>query len=159
VDEKRDNPIAITTALQGAGGYGKTTLAIALCHDHRVVGAFDDGILWTTLGQNPNVLGELTKLYEALTGEQPDAWATFVGCIDKDCLNIISGRLNRSRQSRNFHQSKRRRRARSVNNCLHFQVSDTAATGANAAKLAWLDPTKPPIAAYPLGAWRVLSSG
>ncbi len=33
VDAKQENPIAITTALQGAGGYGKTTLAIALCHD------------------------------------------------------------------------------------------------------------------------------
>ena len=30
--EKRDTPIAISTALQGAGGYGKTTLAVALCH-------------------------------------------------------------------------------------------------------------------------------
>jgi WD40 repeat protein len=72
VDENRESPIAITTALQGAGGYGKTTLAIALCHDDRVMGAFDDGILWVTLGQSPNILGELTKLYEALTGDQPD---------------------------------------------------------------------------------------
>jgi WD40 repeat protein len=72
VQVKRETPIAITTALQGAGGYGKTTLAVALCHDDRVIGAFDDGILWVTLGQNPNILGELTKLYEALTGEQPD---------------------------------------------------------------------------------------
>jgi hypothetical protein len=29
LDAKRDNPIAITTALQGAGGYGKTILALA----------------------------------------------------------------------------------------------------------------------------------
>jgi len=72
VDAKRESPIAITTALQGAGGYGKTTLAIALCHDDRVIGAFDDGILWVTLGQSPNVLGELKKLYESLTGDQPD---------------------------------------------------------------------------------------
>jgi WD40 repeat protein len=72
VDAKRESPIAITTALQGAGGYGKTTLAVALCHDERVIGAFDDGILWVTLGQSPNVLIELTKLYEALTAEQSD---------------------------------------------------------------------------------------
>jgi len=63
--------IAITTALTGAGGFGKTTLATALCHDDDVVGAFDDGILWTTLGQTPNVQGELTRLYAALTGERP----------------------------------------------------------------------------------------
>ena len=70
VDPKHENPVAITTALQGAGGYGKTTLAIALCHDDRVMDDFDDGILWVTLGQNPNVLVELTKLYKALTGDQ-----------------------------------------------------------------------------------------
>jgi WD40 repeat protein len=71
VDARRENPIAITSALQGAGGYGKTTLATALCHDDRVIDAFDDGILWVTLGQNPNVLAELTKLHKALTGDQP----------------------------------------------------------------------------------------
>jgi WD40 repeat protein len=72
LEEKGGSPIAVTTALQGAGGYGKTTLAMALCHDDRVIRAFDDGVLWVTLGQNPNLLGELTKLYEALTGDQPD---------------------------------------------------------------------------------------
>jgi WD40 repeat protein len=41
VQEKRETPIAITTALQGAGGYGKTTLAVALCHDDRVIGTPD----------------------------------------------------------------------------------------------------------------------
>ena len=71
VDARRENPIAITSALQGAGGYGKTTLATALCHDDRVIDAFDDGILWVTLGQNPNVLAELTKLHKALTADQP----------------------------------------------------------------------------------------
>jgi predicted RNase H-like nuclease len=29
----RNEPVAITTALSGAGGFGKTTLAAALCHD------------------------------------------------------------------------------------------------------------------------------
>jgi WD40 repeat protein len=65
------DPIAITTALRGAGGFGKTTLAAAICHDDRVLDAFDDGILWVTLGQSPNLLNELVKLYAALTGERP----------------------------------------------------------------------------------------
>ncbi|ACY13899.1 NB-ARC domain-containing protein [Haliangium ochraceum] len=43
--------VGITTALQGAGGFGKTTLAQALCHDARVREAFPGGILWTTLGE------------------------------------------------------------------------------------------------------------
>ncbi len=71
LDERRENPVAITTALQGAGGFGKTTLAKALCHDDDIIDAFTDGILWVELGQQaPDVLGGLTSLYQALTGEQ-----------------------------------------------------------------------------------------
>lgn len=71
LDPNRENPVAITTALHGVGGFGKTTLAIALCHDDDVITAFDDGILWTTLGENPNPLEALTRLYAALTGDRP----------------------------------------------------------------------------------------
>jgi hypothetical protein len=103
VDTQRHNPVASTTALQGAGGYGKTSLAIALCHDDRVIEAFDDGILWVTLGQNPNVLAELTKLYKGLTGGQP----TFVDEKDaelklretlenRNCLLVIDDVWQRS---------------------------------------------------------------
>ena len=53
LDRTHQNPVAITTALHGAGGHGKTTLATALCHDDRVIEAFDDGIVWVTLGQKP----------------------------------------------------------------------------------------------------------
>ena len=67
----RREPVAITTALSGAGGFGKTTLAIALCHDEDIVQNFDDGILWVTLGQNPNVMSALVTAYAALTGERP----------------------------------------------------------------------------------------
>ncbi len=63
--------VAITTALQGAGGLGKTTLAIALCHDEDVLEFFDDGILWVTLGNEPKVLDELAKVYVALSGRRP----------------------------------------------------------------------------------------
>jgi hypothetical protein len=65
------SPAAITTALRGAGGFGKTTLAAAVCHDDRVTEVFDDGVLWATLGQTPNLLNEVMKLYAALTGERP----------------------------------------------------------------------------------------
>jgi len=63
IDERREEPVAITAALKGAGGYGKTTLAKALCHDERIQDAFDDGILWITLGENP---GDLTGRVEDL---------------------------------------------------------------------------------------------
>jgi hypothetical protein len=67
----RTEPVAITTALSGAGGFGKTTLAAALCHDEDIVQNFDDGILWVTLGQTPNVLSTLLTAYAALTGDRP----------------------------------------------------------------------------------------
>jgi hypothetical protein len=72
LDRESGDPVAITAALRGAGGYGKTTLAKALCHDEDVQNAFDGGILWVTLGESP---GDLTRrvidLIEVLTGERP----------------------------------------------------------------------------------------
>jgi hypothetical protein len=67
-----------------------------VCHDDRVIGAFDDGILWVTIGQTPNILGELIKLYEALTGDQPafiDEGQAVLKLREKlanrDCLLVI----------------------------------------------------------------------
>jgi hypothetical protein len=68
----RSQPVAITTALTGAGGFGKTTLAAALCHDEDIAENFDDGILWVTLGQTPDILRSMTTAYAALTGERPN---------------------------------------------------------------------------------------
>lgn len=50
-------PVGITAAIRGAGGYGKTTLAQALCHDPAIIEHFPDGIFWVELAQEP---GELT---------------------------------------------------------------------------------------------------
>jgi len=72
VNEQREEPVAITAALRGAGGYGKTTLAKLLCHDERVQDAFDDGILWVTLGENPGDLtGRVEDLIVTLGDERP----------------------------------------------------------------------------------------
>ena len=63
------NNVAITAALRGAGGYGKTTLAKALCHDPRIQAAFPDGTLWTTLGQTPgNLAPHVEDLVKRLSG-------------------------------------------------------------------------------------------
>ncbi len=69
LDQNREEPVAITAALRGAGGYGKTTLARAICNDERVQNAFDDGILWVTLGENP---GDLTSRVEELIHQLSD---------------------------------------------------------------------------------------
>jgi hypothetical protein len=67
--DARQEPVAITAALRGAGGYGKTTLARALCHDDAIEEAFHDGVLWVTLGEQPgNLAGKLEDLIVALTG-------------------------------------------------------------------------------------------
>jgi WD40 repeat protein/transcriptional regulator with XRE-family HTH domain len=56
---------AMTSALKGAGGYGKTTLAQALCHDQDIRRAFPDGIEWVTLGEAPST-GELVAKIKGL---------------------------------------------------------------------------------------------
>jgi WD40 repeat protein len=63
---------AITAALRGAGGYGKTTLARALAHDKDIAEAYFDGVLWAELGEQPaNLLSIISDLIEILTGERP----------------------------------------------------------------------------------------
>jgi hypothetical protein len=66
LDMEKEEPLAITAALRGAGGFGKTTLARALCHDERIQEVFDDGILWVTLGEKPgDIAGKVQDLIEA----------------------------------------------------------------------------------------------
>lgn len=71
LDATRQNPGGKPVAIWGAGGFGKTSLAVNVCHDGEVMSACDGGILWATLGEQPALLPELTKLYAALTGERP----------------------------------------------------------------------------------------
>ena len=71
LDAKGD-AVAITAALRGAGGYGKTTLARALAHDPDIADAYFDGILWVELGEKPgNLLSIVSDLIETMTGERP----------------------------------------------------------------------------------------
>ena len=92
LDGERQEPIAITTALRGAGGYGKTALARALCHDEAVQNAFDDGILWVTLGENPgNLTARVEDLIYMLSGERPD----FAG-LDGACAALAELLADRS---------------------------------------------------------------
>jgi hypothetical protein len=79
-------PVAITAALAGAGGFGKTTLAKAICHDEQVQAAFPDGVLWVEIGQEPgNLIGKVEDLVLHLTGARQRA-----GFTDLNRVNIIS---------------------------------------------------------------------
>src|SRR5215469_10956814 len=71
LDPKGD-AVAISAALKGAGGFGKTTLAKALAHDLDIQDAYFDGILWTVLGERPgNLLSIVSDLIVVLTGDRP----------------------------------------------------------------------------------------
>lgn len=91
------DPIPATIALHGTGGYGKTMLAKAMCHDDNIRQAFDDGILWVTLGESPGDLTEyVIDLVEVLSGERPgfagiDAAETRLVQLlaDRDILMVI----------------------------------------------------------------------
>src|SRR5260221_960940 len=97
LDQRREEPVAITAALRGAGGYGKTTMAKALCHDERIQQAFDDGILWVTLGEHPgNLVGKVEDLIYMLNQERPGftgidaAGARLAELLaDRDILQVV----------------------------------------------------------------------
>ncbi|MDY7100799.1 MAG: TIR domain-containing protein [Actinomycetota bacterium] len=91
LDRERHDPVPITTALAGSGGFGKTTLAIALCHDDDVFTAFEDGILWVELGEKPDLLAKLTELYASLTGRRPGFTTV------QDAANTVADRLTDDR--------------------------------------------------------------
>jgi NB-ARC domain/TIR domain/APAF-1 helical domain/WD domain, G-beta repeat len=106
LDADRGQPIAVTTALKGAGGFGKTTLAKALCHDEAVRDAFADGILWVTLGQTPKeakLVEHISDLIEKLTHKRPgfanlDAAASELAGVlaDREALIVIDDAWRRS---------------------------------------------------------------
>ena len=84
LDAKGD-AVAISAALKGAGGYGKTTLAKALAHDPDIQDAYFDGVLWVELGEKPDdLLSKIVDFIETLTGARPgfqtiDAGAAALG--------------------------------------------------------------------------------
>jgi WD40 repeat protein len=58
-------------ALRGLGGFGKTVLAQAACHDEAVQRAFPDGILWVEFGEQPDLVGAISILLRSLLGGEP----------------------------------------------------------------------------------------
>jgi len=56
----------VVSAIQGLGGIGKTALASFIAHDPDVQLTFKDGILWATLGQEPDLQQWLNNWIQAL---------------------------------------------------------------------------------------------
>jgi hypothetical protein len=91
------DPIFSDVVLQGAPGFGKTTLAQELCHEPSVVNAFSGGVLWATLGEHgQGVLPGLRAMVSALAG-RPANFATAQDgakeledlLIYRDCLMVV----------------------------------------------------------------------
>ncbi|GGA10506.1 NB-ARC domain-containing protein [Okeania sp. KiyG1] len=61
-----DTQAIVVTAIHGLGAVGKSTLATALAYDNDVQSHFADGILWVTLGKEPNILPMLSGWVQAL---------------------------------------------------------------------------------------------
>jgi WD40 repeat protein len=81
----------VQVAVHGPAGFGKSTLALSLCHDEDVTTRFHDGILWVSLGRHPDVFRELEFVHRALTGVN-------TGAIDvREAARGIGQRLARRR--------------------------------------------------------------
>jgi len=65
--------VGITTALDGAGGFGKTTLAAIVCRRLEIMDHFPGGLLWATVGAQrtgADLAALVNGLSEVLSGEQ-----------------------------------------------------------------------------------------
>lgn len=96
LSKDHNSPKANNVAIVGPPGYGKSTLAEAVCDNDDIVTAFDDGILWVTLGTNPNICDALARLCRSLSGEQisfcdeEDASENFADTLEeRHCLIVI----------------------------------------------------------------------
>jgi hypothetical protein len=121
LSEGRD-PIAITAALRGAGGFGKTELARYLCCDEEIEEAFDGGVLWVTLGEAPaSPVAMLADLTAALRGQRPevtglDAAKALLAEVldDRACLLVIDDVWRRRDLEPFLHRGPRDRTTRVV---------------------------------------------
>ena len=66
--------VGMATALRGAGGFGKTTLATQICHSEVVRAHFTDGIVWVSLGEQvrgPELAAKINDACWHLTDTRP----------------------------------------------------------------------------------------
>jgi hypothetical protein len=78
----------VVNAILGMGGLGKSVLATAIVLDPEVQARFEDGILWKTLGQSPDLLSclgdwirELDKSRETYSANTVEAASRYLGML------------------------------------------------------------------------------
>ncbi|WP_218022530.1 NB-ARC domain-containing protein, partial [Nocardia amamiensis] len=71
-----DNQLVALTALYGAGGFGKTTLAVQVCSLDEVKAVFTGGLLWATIGEERRG-AELADIANDLSAQLADARPQF----------------------------------------------------------------------------------
>ncbi len=84
--------LQVLTAIKGWPGVGKTTIASALAYDPDIEKLFPDGVLWTSLGQEPNILSEMATWGRAL-GTDEILKAKSV----EEAQNLLAGLLRNKR--------------------------------------------------------------
>ena len=89
LSSKIDNIVHVTVIIQGMAGFGKSTLATALCYHPSIKKYFSSGFLRITLGPMPiSKFKVLSRVYQKLTG---NAWtnpaASLADISDISCLS------------------------------------------------------------------------
>ena len=69
----RGDRTATATALIGHGGFGKTSLAKAVCYDDDILARYTDGVLWLTIGEGTRSIAELLTALLNQLGESASA--------------------------------------------------------------------------------------
>lgn len=67
IDSKKNS--RTQAVIRGWPGVGKTTFVSALAHDPEIEDFFSDGVLWTSLGQHPNILSQLVTWGRVLSSQ------------------------------------------------------------------------------------------
>ena len=85
-------PAASLTALRGAGGMGKTTLAKAVARRDEVVDSFHDGVLGVTLGTEPKLVEIMADLCGALRDQDKDMRFTELNTAESHLRDLLENR-------------------------------------------------------------------